>query len=367
MNPEPVSVQQAIENARQAMQRGNRKDARRWAEKAAALAPDLEEPWLILAAVASPRASVAYLERVLEINPDSEGARKGLGWAVGRLRQAEGERDATARIPQHEEDLADTTPRRSQRSTSRRNSIPPDRSHSRSGGYRGVTFWIGLLLLTCLLAAWVFWPGNAAAAVAMLRGNNGQVQPTATLPGAAANITKPTYTPTPTATFTPTPTFTPSPTPTNTPTPTPTFTPSRTPLPTNTPDRQQSGPVPGYSPTGAERWIDLDLSAQRLYAYEGNTVVASFIVSTGTSQTPTVTGQYYVYIKLLYTDMAGPGYYLPDVPYTMYFYKGYGIHGTYWHSNFGVPMSHGCVNMRTSEAAWLFNWASVGTLVNIHY
>jgi lipoprotein-anchoring transpeptidase ErfK/SrfK len=50
----------------------------------------------------------------------------------------------------------------------------------------------------------------------------------------------------------------------------------------------------------------------------------------------------------------------------MYFYKGYALHGTYWHSNFGVPMSHGCVNFRTSDAETLFNWAEVGTLVNVH-
>jgi lipoprotein-anchoring transpeptidase ErfK/SrfK len=52
---------------------------------------------------------------------------------------------------------------------------------------------------------------------------------------------------------------------------------------------------------------------------------------------------------------------------TMYFYKGYGIHGTYWHHNFGHPMSHGCVNMYTPDAEWMYYWASVGTLVNIHY
>ena len=95
-------------------------------------------------------------------------------------------------------------------------------------------------------------------------------------------------------------------------------------------------------------------------------MVNSFVVSTGTWQFPTVTGQYHIYVKYLYSDMAGPGYYLPDVPYTMYFYKGYGIHGTYWHNNFGTPMSHGCVNMITSEAGWVYNWASVGTLVNVH-
>jgi lipoprotein-anchoring transpeptidase ErfK/SrfK len=104
-----------------------------------------------------------------------------------------------------------------------------------------------------------------------------------------------------------------------------------------------------------------------LYAYEGNTIVAGFLVSTGVPQFPTVTGQYHIYIKLLYTLMAGDGYYLPNVPYTMYFYKGYGIHGTYWHNNFGHPMSHGCVNMYTPDAEWMFYWASVGTLVNIHY
>jgi lipoprotein-anchoring transpeptidase ErfK/SrfK len=64
--------------------------------------------------------------------------------------------------------------------------------------------------------------------------------------------------------------------------------------------------------------------------------------------------------------MSGPGYYLPGVPYTMYFYKGYGLHGTYWHSNFGTPMSHGCVNLKTEDAGWLYNWASIGTIVNIH-
>ncbi|MBI3173143.1 MAG: L,D-transpeptidase [Chloroflexi bacterium] len=122
---------------------------------------------------------------------------------------------------------------------------------------------------------------------------------------------------------------------------------------------------PGNSFSG--RWIDVNLSQQRVYAYEGDTVVNSFIVSTGTWQTPTVTGTYKIWIKLLSTTMAGPGYYLTNVPYTMYFYKGYGLHGTYWHNNFGTPMSHGCVNLRTSDAEWLYNWASVGTVVNVHY
>ncbi len=129
-----------------------------------------------------------------------------------------------------------------------------------------------------------------------------------------------------------------------------------------------SVPPPASSPAPTNgRWIDVDLSAQRLTAYVGNAPVRSTLVSTGLPGTPTPTGQYRIYVKYVSTLMSGPGYYLPNVPYTMYFYRGYGIHGTYWHSNFGRPMSHGCINLPTPEAQWLFNWASVGTLVNIHY
>lgn len=134
-------------------------------------------------------------------------------------------------------------------------------------------------------------------------------------------------------------------------------------------------PTPAYVPPAAppqavgngERWIDVDLSQQRLYAYEGDTLIRSFVVSTGTWQTPTVTGRYKIWIKLRSAPMSGPGYYLPDVPYIMYFYKSYGIHGTYWHNNFGTPMSHGCVNMTIPDAEWLYNFAVVGTVVNVHY
>jgi len=114
-------------------------------------------------------------------------------------------------------------------------------------------------------------------------------------------------------------------------------------------------------------WIDVDLSQQRLYAYAGDTLVNSFLASTGVWQTPTVTGAYKVWVKLKSSDMTGPGYYLPDVPWVMYFYKDYGIHGTYWHNNFGTPMSHGCVNLSIPDAEWVYNFSSVGTVVNVHY
>jgi hypothetical protein len=114
------------------------------------------------------------------------------------------------------------------------------------------------------------------------------------------------------------------------------------------------------------RWVDVDLGQQLLTAYEGSTPIMRFVVSTGTAAHPTVTGQFRIWAKLVATDMSGPGYSLEDVPYTMYFYQGYGLHGTFWHNNFGTPMSHGCVNLRTPDAGWLFDFVSEGTLVNVH-
>jgi lipoprotein-anchoring transpeptidase ErfK/SrfK len=117
---------------------------------------------------------------------------------------------------------------------------------------------------------------------------------------------------------------------------------------------------------GEGRWIDVDLTRQTVTAYEDAAPVRTVTVSTGLPATPTPVGQFRIWVKFRYDDMEGPGYYLPDVPYTMYFHGGYGLHGTYWHSNFGHPMSHGCVNLPTPEAEWLFHWAEVGTLVNVH-
>lgn len=132
-----------------------------------------------------------------------------------------------------------------------------------------------------------------------------------------------------------------------------------TPIPQGTTSEIQAG-------ANGERWIEVDLSDQALYAYEGDTLINSFSVSTGAWETPTVTGIYKIYIKLRASAMRGEGYYLPDVPYVMFFYKDYGIHGTYWHDSFGTPVSHGCVNMTISDAEWLYQFVQVGTVVNVH-
>ncbi len=117
-------------------------------------------------------------------------------------------------------------------------------------------------------------------------------------------------------------------------------------------------------PTLTEKWIDVDLSEQRLVAYRGKKPIKSFSISSGLPGTPTVTGTFRIWAKTPIQDMyagnraAGYSYYIEDVQWVQYFYKDYGFHGAYWHNNFGQPMSHGCINLRNADAKWLFDWAS---------
>lgn len=124
-----------------------------------------------------------------------------------------------------------------------------------------------------------------------------------------------------------------------------------------------------------QKTIKVDLSKQRLTAYQDNQLVYNFPVSTGKLRTPTPSGAFWPWIKLRYTLMRGGSkargdyYYLPNVPYVIYFYnqnypksRGYALHGTYWHNNFGHPMSHGCINLRTSDMAQLYKWVDL-----VHY
>lgn len=126
------------------------------------------------------------------------------------------------------------------------------------------------------------------------------------------------------------------------------------------------------NPPTSGKWIDVDASQQTITAYDGTTPLKTVLVSTGLPRTPTVLGRYAVYVKLTSQTMTGGNkfsgdyYYLPGVPWIMYFYQGYAIHGTYWHNNFGHPMSHGCVNLTIEDAKWFFDWAEMGTTVITH-
>jgi lipoprotein-anchoring transpeptidase ErfK/SrfK len=377
MNNAFIESRKAIEQAREALRRGDRTSALKWGQEAARLAPHSEDPWLILAAVASPQASVDYIKKALEANPESPRARKGMLWAMQRL-QAEPPAAAASKPATS----ADSPAPWAGKSRKTPRFVLP-----------ALIFVLGCGVLA--VAAWSAVNNPALAAIWSAGGAQQSLATAQPQTWAQAELPKPTYTPaavsyvqafstptipailsthtqvlepSPTAGNTPTAEWTPTPEITSTPglmeaaivadTPTSEYT-----VPTLAPEQRPSIAAAVYG----ERWIDVDLSRQMVAAYEGDTLMNSFIVSTGTWQTPTVTGTYKIWIKLRSTTMTGPGYYLPNVPYAMYFYKGYGLHGTYWHNNFGTPMSHGCVNLTIADAEWLYNFASVGTTVNVHY
>ncbi len=136
---------------------------------------------------------------------------------------------------------------------------------------------------------------------------------------------------------------------------------------------RDQGTLVEWTPNMFQKWIEIDLGQQRLTAHIGNSNVFTTLISTGTAEHPTPPGEYSVFTKLAKDDMtngkaAGDEYYfLPDVPWVMYFIGGgYAIHGTYWHTNFGHVMSHGCVNVSQDGAKALFDWSPLGTRVVVH-
>lgn len=118
--------------------------------------------------------------------------------------------------------------------------------------------------------------------------------------------------------------------------------------------------------TEEKRWLEINLSAQRLIAWNGSKPAYAVIVSTGKKATATPTGLFSIYSKRRLDRMRGEDYDIPDVPYALYFHQGYAIHGTYWHNRFGTPVSHGCINVAIDHAKWLFEWVAIGTPVIIH-
>lgn len=130
-------------------------------------------------------------------------------------------------------------------------------------------------------------------------------------------------------------------------------------------------PEPQALPKGLEpweRWIDVSLSQQLLVAYEGVRPVYTTLVSTGrkgTKEEPyeTPKGRWRIYSKHISTTMDGSSgadgnYSIQDVPWTMFFYGSYALHGAFWHKGFGAVRSHGCINLGPSDARWLFHWTT---------
>jgi len=153
---------------------------------------------------------------------------------------------------------------------------------------------------------------------------------------------------------------------------------------------EEYSPISTDVPLGRKR-IDVNLVSQTLTCYEGDKVVLSTLVSTGALGMETPAGSHNIQDKLPSRNMSTTSRLADDiiplvgVPWCSFFTgEGHAFHGTYWHDNFGVPMSHGCINMRNEDALWLFRWSrpqagytdinkatldvkGLGTAVNIHY
>jgi hypothetical protein len=137
-------------------------------------------------------------------------------------------------------------------------------------------------------------------------------------------------------------------------------------------ERDAASPRIGSPPAGArpdERWIDVDLERQIVTAYRGEKPVFAMLASTGRgalgSEQATPPGEYRIWVKLRSSDMdnlenleAQTNYAIQAVPWVLYFHRGYGLHGAFWHRAFGRVQSHGCVNLTPSDAQRLFEWAS---------
>jgi LysM repeat protein len=250
---DPSEAIQASRNARAALESGDRRSARRWAEKAVSLDPGLEEPWLTLAVVASPRASIAYLEQALKINPTSQRAMRGLKWAQNRLQS---EPRPVPSAPPAPTLLPPAAPPPAPAVPARVSTLRPPRQ-KRKAGVIPVMAAVVLIGLGLIAAAGVAWPGLIPqvqdslaqiwlSAPAEVEAANlppalatTPPDPTATPRPSATQTELPSATPTQTETPTPTPTATPLPTETATPTETPTDIP--TPRPTKTPAPKKEG------------------------------------------------------------------------------------------------------------------------------
>ncbi|MGI9146141.1 MAG: L,D-transpeptidase family protein [Chloroflexota bacterium] len=131
--------------------------------------------------------------------------------------------------------------------------------------------------------------------------------------------------------------------------------------------------------TFSGRWMDVDLNEPaRLTAYEGNSVVRSMLVIKGRIPRPTPVGVFAIIRRVANETMDsstigiprnGPGgYYLKNVLFTQYFTNdGASLHYNYWSSNFGYAGSHGCLGLSYQDSAWLWNWATIGSSLSIHY
>jgi len=115
------------------------------------------------------------------------------------------------------------------------------------------------------------------------------------------------------------------------------------------------------SPQVEDKRILIELGKQWLTCFEGRNEVFNTRISSGMPGMMTPLGTHRVLQKIPTTRMIGGEgegrYDLPGIGFTTYFTrKGVAIHGTYWHNDYGNRRSHGCVNVPTTAAQWIYRW-----------
>ncbi len=343
---------QLLQQAKEAIKANRKDEGRRLLQQSLQADSSNYATWLWLSSItASPKQASAYITQAEKLRPGHPSIEKARVWINKRL----------------------PAPTKATTLTTARHQWQWQTAVIRSS-------LVFVMLLLLAGSGWIFWQwtmgGNVEPAVALAQAD--QAAPVKSRANseneAIILISSPVPTATPTAIqiaaknigqqSQPRATWTVTPLPSPTPLPTPTL------APTSVSQSYSSSKRP-FNVGDTERWIDVDLTTQTLIAYEGDTAVFSTLISSGTREYPTVTGQFRVWLRYQSQTMDGArlgyDYYLENVPYVMYFFEDYAIHGAYWHNNFGNPMSHGCVNVEPTDAGWLYGWASQGTLVNVHY
>jgi len=124
----------------------------------------------------------------------------------------------------------------------------------------------------------------------------------------------------------------------------------------------------------SEKTIHVDLGAQLVTAFEGEKLVFSSPCSSGAKGTRTPEGEFRTYHKGPSIHMTNEGddeanvYDLPGVPWCTFFTGiGNAFHGTYWHNDYGRPRSHGCVNLPSEAAKFLYLWTRPEVPPDVNY
>lgn len=113
----------------------------------------------------------------------------------------------------------------------------------------------------------------------------------------------------------------------------------------------------------SDKWIHVALGSQTLVAYEGSRPVFATLIASGKKGYETPRGTFrvrekYVSITMNATDPIDGYYEVEEVPWVMYYWRSFALHGAYWHDDFGAVRSHGCTNIPPLDAKWLYHWTT---------